>query len=199
MAGIIRVVDILKVPAEFATIQEAIDTANPGGLVSIAPGTYPEIGLVVSVDDISIEGGLDAKGQPAVVLGPEPGTIIIDDCWFGTNTASSLGGALFLDGSTASVGDSMFCTNTPDQISGDWVDEGGVAFRDDCPVYDRVTHFVSGSNGTFSPQILRVEPGDTVFWWVDVTSGEPCTPDGLFEFTASRARPPGRRRSGRFL
>ena len=158
-------------------------------------GNAADDGACVHIDasDATVTGSRMTNNAAEIggAMSSRAGTIIIDDCWFGTNTASSLGGALFLDRSTASVGDSMFCTNTPDQISGDWVDEGGVAFRDDCPVYDRVTHFVSTSNGTFSPQILRVEPGDTVFWWVDVTSGEPCAPDGLFEFTGVAGPPTG--------
>ena len=125
------------------------------------------------------------------VMSSRAGTLIIDDCWFGANTASSLGGALLLDRSTTSVGDSMFCTNTPDDIAGDWIDEDGVAFRDDCPTYGYVNHFVNAANGVFSPQVLLVEPGDTVTWWVDVTSGEPCTPDGLFEFTDIAGPPTG--------
>ena len=159
-------------------------------------GNAADDGACVHIDasDATVTGSRMTNNVADVggAMSSRAGTIIIDDCWFGTNMASSIGGALLLDRSTTSVGDSMFCTNTPDDISGDWIDEDGVAFRDDCPVYDRVTHLVSGSNGTFSPQILRVEPGDTVLWWVDVTSGEPCTPDGLFEFTGIAGPPSGR-------
>lgn len=46
---------VLDVPAEFATIQEAVDAASPGDLVLIAPGTYREA-VNVTTDEIVIRG-----------------------------------------------------------------------------------------------------------------------------------------------
>ncbi|MCH2145334.1 MAG: right-handed parallel beta-helix repeat-containing protein [Phycisphaerales bacterium] len=109
-------------------------------------------------------------------------TLLVDDCWVRSNIASSSSGVFLLETSTTTIANSLFCANTPNEIVGDWVDEG-VAFYDDCPVYDYTVHHVSGGNGQFTPRIVRVQPGDTITWFVDVTSGEPCTPDGLFEFT----------------
>ena len=48
------------------------------------------------------------------------------------------------------------------------------------------THTVLANNSSFSPDSIDVEPGDTIVWQYNsgyphtVTSGVPCTPDGLF-------------------
>lgn len=47
--------DVLEVPSEFASIQEAVDAAGAGDLVLIAPGTYNEA-IQVTTDDIVIRG-----------------------------------------------------------------------------------------------------------------------------------------------
>ncbi|BAN01943.1 right-handed parallel beta-helix repeat-containing protein [Ilumatobacter coccineus] len=51
---------VLDVPAEFTTITEAVDAAQPGDLVLIAPGTYNEAVNVVT-DEIVIR-GLEREG-----------------------------------------------------------------------------------------------------------------------------------------
>jgi len=45
----------LDVPAEYATIQDAVDAARPGDLVLIAPGTYEE-SVTVRTEDLTIRG-----------------------------------------------------------------------------------------------------------------------------------------------
>jgi hypothetical protein len=47
--------DALRVPDDYATIQEAVDAAAPGDLVLIGPGTYHEA-VIVETDDIVIRG-----------------------------------------------------------------------------------------------------------------------------------------------
>ena len=47
--------DALRVPEDHATIQDAVDAAQPGDLILIAPGTYHEA-VVVETDDIVIRG-----------------------------------------------------------------------------------------------------------------------------------------------
>ena len=47
--------DALRVPDDYATIQDAVDDAVPGDLILIAPGTYYE-SVIVETDDIVIRG-----------------------------------------------------------------------------------------------------------------------------------------------
>lgn len=46
---------VLRVPDDYPTIQAAVDAAEPGDLVLIAPGVYRE-GVVVQTEDIVIRG-----------------------------------------------------------------------------------------------------------------------------------------------
>jgi len=50
-----EVADALRVPGDFATIQEAVDSADPGSLILIAPGTYNE-SVSVETPDLTIRG-----------------------------------------------------------------------------------------------------------------------------------------------
>ena len=45
----------LAVPADYPTIQEAVDAAKPGDLVLVSPGTYHEA-VAVTVDELTIRG-----------------------------------------------------------------------------------------------------------------------------------------------
>ncbi|HQF93269.1 MAG TPA: right-handed parallel beta-helix repeat-containing protein [Microthrixaceae bacterium] len=45
----------LRVPADFPTIQDAVDAAKPGALILIAPGIYNE-GVTVETEDLTIRG-----------------------------------------------------------------------------------------------------------------------------------------------
>jgi hypothetical protein len=47
--------DVLVVPSEHASVQEAVDNAKPGDLILIAPGTYNEA-VRVDTDDLVIRG-----------------------------------------------------------------------------------------------------------------------------------------------
>ena len=107
-------------------------------------------------------------------------TATITDCWFSSNSASAQGSGLFLDDTETSISDTVFCANAPDDISGDWIYEGGVAFEDVCPFYTYTLHIVENGTDSFNPPVIEVEPGDTIRWSTSVSSGPPCAPDGLF-------------------
>ena len=68
--GFIRVIDVREVPAEYPTIQAALDAAEPYDTISIAPGTYHETGLTPADDNLLIQGELDGDGNPAVFIAP---------------------------------------------------------------------------------------------------------------------------------
>ncbi|HAW95121.1 MAG TPA: hypothetical protein DCX60_02490, partial [Phycisphaerales bacterium] len=107
-------------------------------------------------------------------------TATITDCWISSNSVTGQGSGLFLDDTQTSISDTMFCANTPDDIAGDWIYEGGVAFEDVCPFYTYTLHIVENATDSFNPPVIEVEPGDTIRWSTSVTSGPPCAPDGLF-------------------
>jgi len=57
------------------------------------------------------------------------------------------------------------------------------------------THTVQANSSSFSPDTLEVSPGDTITWQYNtgyphtVTSGIPCTPDGLFHSDLNGSNP----------
>ena len=64
--------DIIHVPGDYLTIQEAIDAANPGDIVMVAPGTYPEeITLKADVDVIG-----SGEGRSIIDGGGDPGDVV---------------------------------------------------------------------------------------------------------------------------
>jgi parallel beta-helix repeat protein len=64
--------DIIHVPGDYPTIQEGIDAANPGDIVMVATGTYPEeITLKADVDVIGA-----GEGQSIIDGGGDPGDVV---------------------------------------------------------------------------------------------------------------------------
>ena len=47
--------EVLHVPADFATISDAVDSATPGDVILVAPGTYRE-SVIVDVPDVTVRG-----------------------------------------------------------------------------------------------------------------------------------------------
>lgn len=84
----------LKVPAHYATIQEAIESAVPGDVVSVDPGTYRE-SLMLLGKDLRLECSVSS------------GTVVIDgdgkfrcmEC-HDVTSATSISGFTFLDGAS---------------------------------------------------------------------------------------------------
>jgi nitrous oxidase accessory protein NosD len=73
-------VDVLRVPADFPTISDAVDDATPGDLILVAAGTYKE-SVIVDVEDVTVRGEsrngtiIDGEGiRPYGVVGIADGT-----------------------------------------------------------------------------------------------------------------------------
>ena len=119
--GLLRIIDIRRVPSEYPTIQEALDAADPYDTILIAPGTYFETFLVPSDDHLLIKGELDAEGDPAVVIGPKPGSKLtfptmsvdgVNDLRIeGIHFNGGRGGGVVLDSASASIDDCLFTDN----------------------------------------------------------------------------------------
>jgi len=54
-------------------------------------------------------------------------------CTFDSNTATNYGGGMRNSASNPTLTDTTVCGNTPDQIYGDWIDNGGNTIADECP------------------------------------------------------------------
>ena len=120
--GLLRIIDIRRVPSEYPTIQEALDAAEPYDTILIAPGTYFETFLVPDDDNLLIKGELDAEGDLAVVIGPKPGSKLtlpimsinsVNDLRIeGIHFTGGRGGGVVLDSASASIDDCLFSDNT---------------------------------------------------------------------------------------
>lgn len=62
---------VLSVPAMYATIQEAIDAAPDGALISVAPGVYPE-NIDFGGKDVTVQGA----GPDSVIDGGDAGSVV---------------------------------------------------------------------------------------------------------------------------
>jgi Right handed beta helix region len=65
-ASVEGAIPVLHVPAEYATIQAAIDAAQGGGTVLVSPGTYHE-GLTIGGKCVRLVSEFDTSGDPEVV------------------------------------------------------------------------------------------------------------------------------------
>ncbi len=65
LAGMIALPATLRVPADYATIQAAVDAAAPGDVILIAPGIYEEAVTISGKSDLTIKGDVTftAKGK----------------------------------------------------------------------------------------------------------------------------------------
>ena len=57
----------------------------------------------------------------------------LTNCIFTNNTATDSGGGMYNYNSNPTLTDTTVCGNTPDQIDGDWTDNGGNTIADECP------------------------------------------------------------------
>ena len=72
----VRAAATIRIPADFATLAEAVDAAKPGDTILVAPGTYPG-GVRVFTPDLKVV----SEAGPALTildLDPHPGRITVD-------------------------------------------------------------------------------------------------------------------------
>ncbi len=84
-----------------------------------------------------------SAGAVAIASDPESNPGSVTRCAFEGNTAGSGGGALWFDtflDVEATVTDSSFCANTPNDIVGDYTSGGGNTFSSSCPCLADVNH-----------------------------------------------------------
>ena len=60
--------DVINVPADYPTIQGAIDASSDGDVINIAAGTYNEHSLNPGGKAITIQGSVDSKGHPETII-----------------------------------------------------------------------------------------------------------------------------------
>ena len=134
----------IVVPDDFATIQEAINSAEPLDVVSVKPGVYPE--------NVVMENGVEVIGYGAeetTIRGSDEGSVVV----FRNVESSRLegftitGGSGDLLGRESRVGGGIYCVNSTATVSGcnisdnsaTWgggicVDRGSTLTLEDCTI-----------------------------------------------------------------
>ena len=82
-----------------------------------------------TISDCRIEGNTANYGGGIYCNNSNP---TISGCTITGNTANGYGGGLLFDNSNPTITDSLICGNEPDQIDGDWSDNGGNCITDSC-------------------------------------------------------------------
>ena len=186
---------VIKVPADFPTIQAAIDAASTGKTVAVSPGTYNE--------------DIDFKGKAIKVVssnGPETTTIKGTGSGSVVTISTGEGRSSILEGFTITNGNSMFngggivCYNTSPTIvnnrivlnmADDW--GGGMLCSNGSPLVEG-NHFEANSafcgGGAYfmtgSATIVRnrfehnesISTGGGLYYW----SGAPVIEDNIIRF-----------------
>jgi parallel beta-helix repeat protein len=70
--------DVLRVPADFATIQAAVDAAEPGSRVRVAPGTYHEQVTVAKNDLVIVADDEDDEDDEDEQDDDKSGAVVVD-------------------------------------------------------------------------------------------------------------------------
>ena len=110
-----------------------LEPTGAGILTNGAEGTELYVTSSTFINNIAGFGGGVSLGLSSNY---DTGTYI-SDCSFHGNSASLDGGGIYIDsgsgGNIITLTSSIVCGNTPDQIDGDWTDNGGNWVADECP------------------------------------------------------------------
>jgi hypothetical protein len=134
----------INVPADYASIQDAIDASVGGDEILVAPGTYTGTGdrviylpnkpITVRATGTPEETILDGEGARGVVqCSSGEGADTIIEGFTITGGSTSYGGGIYCNSSSPTLAYTTVCGNAPDQIDGDWTDNGGNVIADECP------------------------------------------------------------------
>jgi len=98
----------LAVPEDYPSLQEAIDALAPGGTITLAPGTYPEAGVLIwkpltlkgAGSEQTILQNPESASKPVVLsLLAEARRVTIEDLWVeGASTPGQLTDGLWVEG-----------------------------------------------------------------------------------------------------
>jgi parallel beta-helix repeat protein/predicted outer membrane repeat protein len=114
--------DTLHVPADYATIQGAINAASDGDTISIAAAIYFEFEVDTSGKAITIRGATHPDGSPAVTIdGGFQGTLLLCESGEGPDTVfqnlivtkgdSTTGGGMSMNGTSPTLSNCVFTNN----------------------------------------------------------------------------------------
>ena len=143
--------DILHVPGDFTTIQEAIDAAMDGDEVEVHPGTYNEninfLGKAIRVystdgPDVTI---IDAQQSGSVVIcASSEGADTVLDGFTITGADTPVGGGMYNDGSSPTVTN---CTFSGNRGGGYWSPGAGMYNLNSSPTVTNCTFSGNSSGG----------------------------------------------------
>ncbi|MEQ9617373.1 MAG: FG-GAP-like repeat-containing protein [Phycisphaerales bacterium] len=129
-------------PADFSSIQAAIDAAMTGAVISVMPGTYNEV-INYNGKDIAVE---STNGPDVTIIdGNMMGSVVVFDSGESnnatldgftiTNGSSSSGGGIFVSGSSPEIRNCDITNNTVGLRGGGvYVEAGGSPFFDFCDI-----------------------------------------------------------------
>lgn len=149
--------DILDVPEDYLTIQQAIDASVNGDVIRVAPGNHAVPagdGLDPSGKAIEIRGTLDTSGYPTTLITAEPGGRLItfdaDETsatimsgFILTGGSNTLGGAMLIQDSSPSIVSCTFVGNSAEQ-GGALAIDGGSPLIDECIFSSNTATAISG-------------------------------------------------------
>ncbi|MCH2136564.1 MAG: plastocyanin/azurin family copper-binding protein [Phycisphaerales bacterium] len=153
---------VINVPADYPTIQGAIDASSDGDTILIAAGTYLEFNIDVSGKAITIKGELGEDGVPLTIIdGQGTATQPLMGCYSGEGLDTIIenlhftggnghygGGLFFYDHSSGTVNNCLFTDNYSYMIGG-----ATTAYFFCSPQYNNCT-FRNNEAGRFGGAVL---------------------------------------------